>query len=198
MPVLALLLLPAAGCDPYSTLPANRAPSGPAPIPAGADCVYAWSGRSRPLMTYWGEQQLSISCRGRFPRAWRRAGDEAWEVRATNARGTPIPCLGVLRRWKDSRGREQTAVLPPFDLDRVRDGLYLLMDTKVALSGDGADPAAVPREIRPTAVLIEIRSHYVTSFQVDIPLVPETPCALTPAPELPPEEPPSGTQVPVK
>jgi hypothetical protein len=193
-----LLLLVAAGCDPYSTLPANTAPTQLAAIPAGADCVYAWSGKSRALMTYWGEQQLTLNCRGRFPRSWRKAGDETWEVRAVSAKGTPVPCLGVLRRWPDAQGRQQTEVLPPFDMGKVRDGLYLVMDTRVKLSGDAADPATAPQEIRPSALLIEIRGHCVKPFQVDIPLQPEKPGPLTPAAAVPTEEPPKGTFVPLR
>lgn len=195
-------LLAAAGCNPYDTLPANRAPVKPRSIPAGAECVYTWKATSRTLKTYWDDQQLTLVCRGHFPRAWRRTGDEAWEVSAVNQDGVAVPCLGVLRRSRDARGREQTEILPPVDLEEVRDGLYLLMDTAVKLSGDPADRGTIPREIRPTALLIEIRGHCVKSFQVDIPLVPENPGDLTPAPQIsdqaPPGGTPQGTPVPVR
>jgi hypothetical protein len=194
----AALFLAGAGCNPYSKLPANKAPTKLPPVPAGAECIYAWKAQSRRFKTYWDDQQVTVACRGHFPRSWRKAGDEAWEVSATTQKGIAIPCLGVLRRWPDSGGREQTEVLPPFDLEEVSDGLYLVMDTKVKLSGDPADPATAPQEIRPMALLIEIRNHCVKPFQVDIPLVPEKPSGLTPAPIVRVEEPPRGTSVPLR
>ncbi len=190
----------AAGCNgPYAPLPINRLVSPPPGLPAGLVPVQSWRAQTPVLKTFWADQVLRLECRACFVN-WRRIGDERWYVRCVNQQGTPIPYLGVLRRYRDALGQPASEVLPAFDISKLDDGLYLLID-----SGVRADPAApehsgavpVVREIRPAAELVEIRRHKFWPFRVRIPLVPESPSALTPVPEeAPAESAPRGTTIP--
>lgn len=195
---LALMLAVCAGCNPYSTLPANRIkPEPPAPA-AGDSPVYSWHAETPVLRTFWDAQELKITCSGYFPASWRQAGDERWRVECVNKQGTKIPYLGVMRRYKNNIGLEEREVLPAFDINKIDDGLYIIMESGIKTSAPAAaDAAPAIVEIRPALLLVEIRKHKFWPFQVSIPLVPDKPSALTPEPEtVKQSSKPQGTAMP--
>jgi hypothetical protein len=192
-------ILAAVGCTPlYEPLPANQVKPSPSRIPEGAAPVHAWRAETPLLKTYWGDQVFRLECRGYFPASWRRGGDERWEVSCVNQVGTAVPCLGLLYRERNSLGQDTSEVLPPFDIGKLGDGLYLLVDSGVRTNVPaGPDAAPAIAEIRPAAEFVEIRRHLVWPFRIRIPLVPENPSALTPTPEGVPANPaPRGTLIP--
>ena len=181
-PAQAGLCLLLAGCAPADSLPTAPAKCGlRAELPPGPD-VYGWHAQTGTLYTYWGHQQLTVRCRGRFPAAWRASGDEAWSVEATNALGTRVPFLGAVRRYRDMEGKEQVEGLPAFDVRKVPAGLYLFIESAVKPAADGSGPA----EIRPNAFVMEIRKGGFTRYQNRIVLFPDQESPRTPKPEVGP------------
>jgi len=198
---VALGFVVAGGClNPYEPLPKIELASPPPGIPAGAAPVHSWHARTPVLKTFWGDQELEISCRGHFPAGWRHPGDERWEVRCANQKGTALPFLGILRRYQNTLGQPASEVLPAFDINALEDGLYLLVESGIQTApaeDAGAEAPPAIREIRPTAELIEVRRHQIWPFRIRIPLVPDAPSALTPVPpEAGQDQGPRGTIIP--
>ena len=181
-PAPAGLCLLLAGCTPADSLPKAPIKHGlRAELPPSPD-VYGWQAQTDTLYTYWGRQQLTVRCRGRFSAGWRASGDEAWSVEAVNAHGTRVPFLGVVRRYRDMDGKEQVEGLPAFDVQKVPAGLYLFIESAVKLTADGLGPA----EIRPNAFVMEIRKRGFTPYQKRIALFPDQESPRTPKPEVGP------------
>jgi hypothetical protein len=191
---LMLMMLPAAaGCGSlYDRLPANAAPvAEKRAVPADARTL-GWHAQTGTLKTFWGDQAITLRCRGAFPATWREPGDELWTVQAANQDGTAVPFAGVLSRGTGKEGQKVTEVRPPLDFAKLRDGIYLLIEPQVKLA-DGKIA-----EVRLTALLTEIRKHGFMPWRVKVPLVPDEESALTPKPaEPPPGEFPSTTGTPV-
>jgi len=161
-------------------------------IPAGAKPVFSWSGSRSGLKTYWGDQDVSVQASAYFPKDWRNAGHGFWEVQAQNAKGKPIPFLGVIRRDVNEDGRKVTFLVPPIDLNKVPDGLYLIIAPNVQAEGGRIT------SIRPTGLLCEIRRHLFWPFRVKIPLLPAQASPLTPKPDVSPaQKRPPGTPIPM-
>ena len=160
---LALCVCLLSGCSPYGRLPANRPPYPLRTIPPDAPGVTLWRADTPVLKTFWGDQSLSLRCRRYFP----QAGDQIWHVHATNHQGTTVPFLGVVKRYHDAEGHAATGILPPLKLEKIRDGLYLFIDSDPSPHTAGPRPA----DITPTALLVEIRDHKLKPFRVTIPLV---------------------------
>jgi len=190
---LALSLCLAMGCAPHQSLPrirTDKLPLAVRAIPADAAPVYSWRGEHPQLFTYWGRQSVTVSAAAHFPRNWRNAGDEFWNVTAENGEGKPLPFVGVVRRYVNENGTTLGVIVPKVDLRRMPDGLYIVIDPNVTLEAE-----KIVR-IEPVAAVAEIRDHLFTPFQFPLPLIPETPSALTPAPPPRPEI-PDGTPFPV-
>jgi hypothetical protein len=172
-PLVLTGLLLLAGCSPFDPLP-RLEPLGDRPrIPAGASPVRSWHADSPVLSSPWGQQTVKVRCRGFFPAGWKRPGDEIWEVTATNQEGKPLPYLGIA---SVDRGREtiQAAdIVPPVDASRLKDGLYIVMQSRVLLSPvvDRAPPGII--DIRPVAVVVEVRRKDLYYFQYELPLAPD-------------------------
>ncbi len=159
-------------------------------IPKGAATIHSWRGERTDLKTYWGDQKVFIHVSAHLPEDWNKSGDGYWEVKAQNAEGKSIPFVGVIRRYVNENGTELAVLVPPLDLQRAPDGLYLVIIPNVEIR-DGSVSS-----IRPSAMLSEIRNHSFKPFRVKILLFPEQESALTPAPEPLPDI-PSGTPIPV-
>ena len=159
-------------------------------IPEGATPVHSWKVAHRKLYTYWDIQQAWIEASAHFPKAWRRPGDGFWRVKAENGEGKPLPFLGVIVRYTNKNGTELAMVVPAVDLDKIPDGLYIVIEPNVTLK----DGRIV--KIQPEACVVEVRDHSFKPFQFKLPLVPDKETPLTPAPKLLPEE-PEGTPIPV-
>ena len=188
-----LTLALASGCDPYSSLPRIRIEKLPLMVPefpADAAPVYAWSGEHPQLFTYWGKQSVTISATAHFPPDWKHGGDGFWRVKAENGEGKPLPFIGVIRRYVNENGTTLGVLVPKIDLMVMPDGLYVVIDPGVTL-----EQGEIVR-IEPIAAIAEIRGQRFTPFRFPLPLVPETPSDLTPAPPPPPEI-PEGTPIPV-
>lgn len=179
-----------AGCTSlHPKLPANTVESKIAAIPEGAAPVLSWRRERKGFKTYWGDQDLLIEVSAYLPEGWRHGGDGFWRVKAVNAEGTPIPFLGVIRRYVDEKGTELAVIVPKVDLKRLSDGLYLAVIPGVEKEGEKI------KAIRPKAMLYQIRRHAFTPFRVKIPLIPRKGSALTPRPEI--KEAPEGTPAPL-
>ena len=191
--LIPAMLLAAAGCaGPYDRLPANPSPlAEKRAAPADAQLL-GWHAKTGTLKTFWGDQIITLRCRGAFPGAWRQPGDEVWTVEAANQDGTAMPFAGVLCRTTGKEGQKVTEVRPPLDVAGLRAGLYLFLEPQVKLAEGRI------AEVRLSALLVEVRKHGFMPFQVRIPLVPDAESALTPKPtEPPPGEFPSTTGTPV-
>ena len=189
--VAAAVLL--AGCADYSRLPTihvDRLGQQSRTIPADAAPLYSWSASRAGLKTYWGHQSVSIHAVAFVPDTWTNAGDEFWKVETWNSEGKTIPFIGVVRRYLNEQGTELSVVVPPLDLDKAPDGLYLVIDPNITVKD------CKVQSIQPIALLTEIRHHAFKPFQVRIPLVPEQESPVTPKPPSIPEPPP-GTPIPV-
>jgi len=150
--------------------------------------VYSWHGTRSGLMTYWGKQEISLDVEAWLPDDWKQPGDGAWRVEAHNAEGKPLPFIGVIRTYTNENGDIQAVFVPPLDLDKAPDGLYIIVQPGIETQ---ADKVTV---IRPTALLYEIRDHVFRPFRVKIPLSPSVESALTPNPEPLPQI-PAGTPI---
>lgn len=160
-------------------------------IPAGAAPTYSWRGARNKVQAYWSDQNIFARVEAYFPPDWAHPGDGFWEVRAENAEGKPIPFIGVIHRYRNENGTEIAVLVPPFDLLKAPDGLYLVIDPNIEIR-DGA----IAR-IRPLAMVIEIRDHCFKPFRVKMPLFPEQESERTPRPD-PLPVPPAGTPIPVE
>ncbi len=178
----ALLGTASMGCNGAGRLPADAARHDLGMTAGSGPDVYAWRAQPTELATYWGRHRLTLECRGRFPAAWRAPGDEVWEVKAVDERGTRVPFLGAVRRYLDIDGKEQAECLPAFDIEKLPAGMYIFIETAVKLSPDGKAPA----EIRPNAFIMEIRKKGFSPFQKRIALFPDRESPLTPRPEVGP------------
>lgn len=160
-------------------------------IPTRAAPLYSWQGSRDDLKTYWGDQQVSVRVTAYLPDAsWKEPGDGYWQVTAENGEGKPIPFIGVVRKYRNESGTELAVLIPPLDLDKAPDGLYLVIVPGVE-TGDGSISC-----IRPNAQLREIRNHTFKPFCAPVPLMPMQESPLTPPPEDIPET-PAGTPIPI-
>ena len=190
----AACLILAAGCGSlYAPLPENPT-TVTMPKPPGEAKTYAWHAESEELRTYWGRQRIKVKAAGTFPENWREPGDEAWEVKASNHEGKNVPFLGVLWQYKDKNGKECVEVRPPFEVSKMKNGLYLFIESRVELGPDKKIAA-----IKPQVHVREIRdsgggSAGFTPYWVDFPLIPDAPTDITPMPSV--EPPPKGTLIP--
>ena len=185
--LLSAGILVLAGCNPYDSLPRNQPLTDRPRIPAGTAPVHAWQARSPKLDTYWGPQHVAVRCRGWLPADWKQPGDGAWELSATNHEGKPVPFLGVIRPGWNADGSESREILPPVKIGALKDGLYILLEDGVKLS-PVADERGGNRiiEICPVARVVEVRGGRFRPWEVPVPLVPEKPGELTPAPAASP------------
>jgi len=161
-----------------------------APIPEGATPVFSWSGSRDDLKTYWGDQEISFRVSAWLPDDWRNAGDGRWRVEGRNAEGKPIPFLGVIHTDISESGSKTSVLIPPLDLSRVPDGLYVAIIPEVKLEGGRIVT------VQPAAMLYEIRNHAFKPFRVRIPLAPARESELTPPP-IPLPKKPVGSPIPV-
>ena len=160
-------------------------------IPTGAAPLYSWQGSRDDLKTYWGDQQVSVRVTAYLPDvSWKEPGDGYWQVTAENGERKPIPFIGVVRKYRNERGTELAVLVPPLDLNKAPDGLYLVIVPGVE-TRDGSISC-----IRPTAQLREIRHHTFKPFCAPIPLMPMQESPVTPRPEDIPET-PTGTPIPI-
>ena len=150
--------------------------------------VYSWHGSRSGLMTYWGKQRVSLDVKARLPADWKQPGDGAWRVEARNAEGKPLPFIGVVRTYTSENGDIQAVFVPPLDLDKAPDGLYIIVQPGIETQ------AGEVTVIRPTALLYEIRDHTFKPFRVKIFLFPAEESKLTPSPKPLPEI-PTGTPI---
>ena len=150
--------------------------------------VHSWYRSRSRLMTYWGEQQISLDVKARLPDDWKQPGDGAWHVETNNAEGKPLPFIGVVRTYTNENGDMQAVFVPALDLDKAPDGLYVIVQPGIETQ-DGSVTS-----IRPTALIYEIRDHTFRPFRVKIPLFPAQESILTPNPEALPEI-PAGTPI---
>ncbi len=193
--IAAALLCLAAGCGTTTNFPKlsdqqyrARVPA----IPAGAAPVFAWRGSRQNLQTYWGLQSVSVEVSAHFPPTWQNPGDGFWSVAGKTGENRPLPFLGVVKRHQNENGTELTLLVPPLDLNSVRDGLYLVLVPGVARDPQHGSIAAITPELH----LCEIRRHAFKPFRVRIPLEPLQASPLTPTPEvLPPLA--IGTPIPL-
>jgi len=189
--ILLVIGMILAGCV-SQTLPVIRAESlgqTHAVIPEGAAPVFFWTGSRAGLKTYWMDQAITTRVRAWAPASLKSESDIVWEASAQNGEGKPIPFVGVLRRYRSEHGTELTVLVPPLDLMRTPDGLYLVVLPNVTVKDKKLAC------LQPVAQIREIRQHVFKPFRVGIPLVPEEISALTPAPEPLPET-PAGTPIP--
>jgi len=163
-----------------------------APIPADAVPIFSWRGAREDLKTFWGDQALAVRVCAHIPLEG-MPKEGYWLARGRNHEGKPIPFLGIIRKYRGESGSELAEVVPPLDLNRIPDGLYLTVLPNIQRE-NGRLVAA-----RPIAFLHEIRNHMWKPFCVKIPLQPEQDSPLTPPPS-PEEMPPArqGTPVPLE
>jgi len=181
-----------AGCAGFPSLPrvkTDYVESLHRPIPENAPAVHTWHGSRDDLKTYWGDQAVTVTAKAYVPDDWQQAGDAFWSVTGASGEGKPLPFLGVIHRYVNEFGTKLANIVPPFDLNRISDGLYIVIDTGIELE-DGR----VIR-IQPTAIITEIRGHRIMPFRPHVRLFPENETDLTPAPE--PLRTPQGTPMAV-
>ena len=160
-------------------------------IPKDAAPLYSWQGSRDDLKTYWGDQAVSVRVKAFLPeKTWQQAGDGYWQVSAENSEGTRIPFIGVIHKYADQSGKESAVFLPPLDLNKAPDGLYLVIIPNIEMR-EGKIAS-----IRPEASLREIRNHCFKPFAAPVPLIPQQESALTPKP-APRPAPPPGTPIPI-
>lgn len=159
-------------------------------IPPSAAPVFSWHAEKKGLKTYWRDQEVFVDVRGYVPLEGAESREGIWLVTGRSGEGKPVPFIGIQRRFTSPQGAEMAVIVPPLDLDRVPDGLYLFLIPNISVT------LGKVTSIAPVVVLTEIRNHVFMPFQVPMPLVPERPSPLTPAP---PPEPgvPEGTPIPI-
>ncbi len=142
--------------------------------------VLRWHGKRKDLHTYWGIKTVQIKAKTLFPENWQEAGDAAWNVDARTKGGTPLPFIGVVRNYENLNKTELSKLVPPLELPKIPDGLYVAIKPNVK----NADQEI--RTVEPVAYLCEIRDHSFQPFRVKIPLLPEGKESRTP-PETAPD-----------
>jgi len=153
--------------------------------------IYTWHGERDQLMTYWGPQQVSVDVTAALPMDWKEPGDGAWKVEAHNAEGKCLPFVGVIHTYTNEKGETQAVFVPPLDLNKASDCLYIIIEPGIEIE---ADKISV---IRPAGYVYEIRDHTFRPFRVKIPLYPAKASELTPDPEPLPEV-PAGTPIAIE
>jgi len=144
----------------------------------GASRHFNWHGSRANLKTYWGDQDVSVYASATLPENYSRPEDGVWEVKASNDEGKTIPFIGVMRRYVNENGTPLAVVVPPLNLAKTPDNLYVVIDPNVTTENGKI------KSVQPTALICEIRRHAFMPFRVKVPLVPETDSDLTPRPEL--------------
>lgn len=187
--IVGIIIFAPLGCKSSNVLPDVKNFSARAPaIAPDASPVYRWQGSRGGLFTYWGKQQISVDAKAFVPQDCKDARDSRWEASARNGEGKPIPFLGIIRRYTGENGTELTEIIPPVDLDKLADCLYLVIDPSITTDG------AAVKSIQPVAMVTEVRNHTFKPFRVKIPLLPQQESPLTPKPVIPEE--PAGTPFP--
>jgi hypothetical protein len=162
------------------------------PIPNGAAPVYAWHGQRQGLKTYWGDQDVRVAVQAHIPADWAAAGDGFWMVKGETAGGRVLAFLGLVHEYQNENGTDVAVLVPEIDLDKVKDGLYLVCLPGVTMAGDQSGVT----EVAPKLLLCEIRNHSFKPFRVEIPLRPQQTTDVTPDPGEWPLA-PVGTPIPI-
>jgi len=184
------VLLTAAGCA--RKLPYVRGEyiqSRAQAIPQGATPVFAWRGSQGVIFTYWGRQSATVRVRAWAPAGAKAATDALWELEARTGEGKPLPFIGIERQYLNEKGQEVAKLVPQLDLDRMPDGLYIVIAPGMEFAEGRLS------RIQPIANVREIRHKTFTPLCFPILLIPDAPSDLTPVPPPRPEE-PEGTALP--
>jgi len=191
--VVAVTGLIPAGCT--SGMPRIRADL-LGPVTMSASPSLNWYGSRTGLKTYWGDQDVAISVSACVPESCERPEQTHWTVNARNAEGKPLPFIGLVHRYRNENDTElamlvSPAQLPPVEISSLPDCLYVVIDPGIERENGRV------KSIQPSAIIREVRRHYLMPFQVTIPLIPENESSLTPKPE-PVKEAPVGTPIGVQ
>ena len=190
MVLAAALLVGVAGCaEKLPTIRNTYVQSRAQTIPQDSTPVFSWQGAQRVIFTYWGRQSATIRLRVWAPPGATGAADARWEVLARTDEGKPIPFIGFEQRYVNEKGQELFKLVPPLDLERMPDGLYIVITPGMEF----ADGKLL--RIQPIANVREIRHRTFTPLCFPILLIPDVPSDLTPVPPPRPEE-PDGTALP--
>jgi len=138
---------------------------------------YKWLGKHKGLRTYWGRKDVSIRVQAFFPQDWQYPGDAAWKVQASTENNMPLSFIGIIRRYTNRNQTQLAKIVPPLNLSKIKDGLYIAIDPDVVKKNEKI------KTIQPVAVVCEIRDHAFQPFRVKIPLFPRNKSALTPPPD---------------
>ncbi len=158
-------------------------------IPQGATPVFSWQGAQGVIFTYWGRQSATVRVRAWVPTGATAASDARWEVDARTGEGKPLPFIGVEKSYLNERGQEVAKLVPPLDLDRMPDGLYVVISPGMEFAQGKLS------RIQPIANVREIRHKTITPLCFPVLLIPDAPSDLVPVPPPRPEE-PEGTALP--
>ena len=145
---------------------------------SGASLVFNWHGSRSNLQTRWGNHGVLMDVTARLPENYSKAEDGSWQVKARTEGGRALPFIGVLHRYANENGTPLAVVVPAFDLSRMQDSLYVVIDPNVTTEGGKI------RSVQPAAMVYEIHRHAFMPFRVKVPLLPESDSEMTPAPEL--------------
>jgi len=155
---------------------------------SGASLALNWHGSRSNLNTRWGRHGVLMDVAARLPEAYSKPEDGIWQVKARTEDGRVMPFIGVLHRYTNENGTPLAVVVPAFELSKMRDSLYVVIDPNVTTE-DGKI-----KTVQPEALIYEIHRHAFMPFRLKVPLVPQTESAMTPMPDLP-DYAPVGTPV---